>query len=166
MKVRSDYRMDGCIAVEIACAEIYRSLSERFPEAGGLWNVLSGEEKTHAVSLIMGKGGSPEDDVPDISEQHSMPFINEALELARTIKKRLSEGDITLEDALRLSLKLEESAVEGFFWDVFTGEKDPQAVARLKQLIEKKQSHGKKIILFMEERGIVHKSFKPGIPGY
>ncbi len=165
MKVKSDHRIDGCIAVEIACAEIYRSLSERFPEAGALWNELSGEEKDHAVSLIMAQGGSPEDDAPDITDHYAMPFIKEALELVRTIKKRLASGDITLEDALHLSLELEKSAVEGFFWDVFTGENDMQAVARMKHIIEKEQSHGRKIIGFMEGIGIPHRGFKPEIPG-
>ena len=165
MKVKSDHRMDGCIAVEMACADIYRSLSERFPEAWGLWNELSREGKNDAVSLIMAKGGSLEDDVPYVSEHYSMPFIKDTLELVRTIKQRLAGGDITLEDALRLSLELEESAVEGFFWDVFTGEKDTRAAARLKQLIGKEQSHGRKIVLFMEEKGIPHKNFKPDIPG-
>ena len=165
MKVKSDHRIDGCIAVEMACEEIYRRLSERFPEAGGLWNELSGEEKNHAVSLILTKGGGLEDNLPDLSVHHSMPFINEALELARAIKKRMSDGDITLEEALRLSLDLEKSVIEGFFWDVFTGENDMQALARLKQLIEKEHSQGEKIILFMEKQGIAHKSFKPDIPG-
>ncbi len=165
MKVRPDHRIDGCIAIEMACADIYRRLSERFPEAWALWSELSGEEKNHAVTLIMAHGGSPEDDLPDLAEHPSMPFIKEALELVRTIKKRLAEGDMTLEEALGLAVELEESAVEGFFWDVFTGENDLQAVARLKNLIEKEQSQGRKITLFMEERGIPHKSFKPDIPG-
>ncbi len=165
MKVRSDHRIDGCIAIEMACADIYRSLSERFPEAGTLWKELSGEEKNHAVSLIMAQGGNPEGELPDLEEHPSMPFIKEALERARTIKKRLAERDMTLEEALRLALELEESAVEGFFWDVFTGENDLQAVARLKRLIEKERSQGRKITLFMEERGIPHKSFRPDIPG-
>ncbi|MDA8092009.1 MAG: hypothetical protein M0Z61_17530 [Nitrospiraceae bacterium] len=165
MKVKSDHRIDGCIAVEIACAEIYGSLSKRFPEAGVLWNELSGEEKKQSVSLIMAMDGRLEDDMPDIPEHHAMPFIKEALELVRTIKQKLALGDITLEDALHLSLELEESAVEGFFWDVLTGENDMQALASLKQLIETQQAHGKKIVRFMDELGIPHRGFKPDIPG-
>ena len=163
MKVKADQRTEACIAVEIACADIYRGLSERFPEEG-LWQELSSDERNHAVLLQMARGGR-EGELIDFLDRETMPFINEALGCARTFKKRLEADDLTLEDALRMSLELEKSTVEGYFWDALTGETELQAISRFKQLIEKEQSHGKKILNSMTAKGIIaHTGFRPEIP--
>ncbi|MDA8388440.1 MAG: hypothetical protein M0Z58_07270 [Nitrospiraceae bacterium] len=167
MKVKRGRRTEACIAVETACADIYRRLSERFPGAGSLWSRLSVEEEDHKVWLKTAAGG-PEDELDELQvdffERRPMPFINEALECARELKKRLEADDLTLEDALRMSLDLEKNTVEGYFWDVLTGETDSETVAGLKLLIDKEKSHGERLIALMSERGIAHKNFRPEIP--
>ncbi len=162
IKVRADQRAEACIAVAAACADVYTGLSGRFPDEG-LWRELAGAARDRAVWLQTARGGM-EDDLVDYLENESMPFINVALERARALKKRLQDNDLTLEDALTMSLELEKSAVEGYFWDVMTVETQLDAIGRLKQLIEKGQANGRKILGFMTERGIAHKGFRPEIP--
>lgn len=163
MKVKTDRGTEACIAVETACAAVYSELSARFPEAEGLWRELSNDERDHAAWLSANKSGVA-DELIDFFNQESMPFINEALECAKDLKSRIKDNDLNLEDALRMSLELEKNTVEGYFWDVLTGETDMRTVGRLKQLIEKEKSHGRKIAGFMSEKGIIHNSFKPEIP--
>ena len=166
MKVKRDLGTEACMAVEAVCADVYRRLSERFPEAGSLWRTLSAEEEDHALRLESGKAGRENGFLLDFSffDRKSMPFINGAIGCARALKNLLEAGGLTLEDALRMSLELEKNTVEGYFWDVLTGETDSETADWLKQLIGREKSHGERLAAFMSGLGIPHKNFRPEIP--
>jgi rubrerythrin len=107
-------RLDACIAVENTIAEIYVDFGNRFPVAMSFFRVLAKEEENHAAILAIGKefdrvGKLPEDVVPE-----SMPHIHGSLNLIKNVKERIKGREITLKDALEMSLSMEETKVESY----------------------------------------------------
>jgi len=106
--------INGCIKVESAAASIYSKLMQLFPEKQNFWEGLYNDEKEHISFLSDVKSLGLGDEVHKMNLLPTKPMIKEALKLANSINKKISNGSVTFKEALRLTLELEESMVETY----------------------------------------------------
>jgi len=142
-----------CITVENMTAEIYTEFGDRFPDAMSFFRELSKEEENHAAILAIGKefdrrGKLPEDAVPE-----SMPHIDGSLNFIKGVKERIKGREITLKDALEMSLSMEETTVESYVQEILIKETDSRVIKSLQRLLLEERLHIEKITEFMKEQG-------------
>lgn len=104
----------GCIKVESAAASIYSKLIQLFPEEQDFWEGLYNDEKEHISFLSDVKSLGLCDEVQKMNLLPSKPMIKDAVKLANKITNKISNDSITYEEALKLTLELEESMVETY----------------------------------------------------
>jgi hypothetical protein len=147
-------RILACIEVESTAAEIYHLFGKMFPEARQFWYDLAMEEENHASILAIGWGLSRVGRLPEHAVPESLPLIRKSLELAQEIKKKAEAGEVTLKEALEMSVELESAITEKYFSEVMTKETDSSAIEKLQRLVTDTESHIKKIRDFMVEKGL------------
>jgi hypothetical protein len=107
-------KINGCIAMEHAVASIYSAFVNMFPKEKEFWGELLNDETEHASFLIdtanLEDSVIPHTDIPP----PSLPLIVKTLEFANNIKAQLKFGPLSLEEALKEALQLEESMVETY----------------------------------------------------
>ena len=114
-----------CIAVENTVSEIYESFAVKFPEQQVFWKGLAAEEKGHSRQFVVAislKGAAA---LPS-----SMQFAQKALETVRRTKKEaLENANLRLEDAFKIAISIEQTAVECFL-EHMTSEEPDEALKR------------------------------------
>lgn len=106
---------------EESISKLYSVISKRFIEYQNFWEKLADEEMQHAGSIrklllrIQGGLGIVN------SEKFSFSKLSESLADIQEATGRVEEPDFTLQDALSLSLSIEESLLEGKYFEVFIG---------------------------------------------
>ncbi len=105
-------RINGCIAMEHAAASIYSSFVNMFPDEKEFWEGLLNDETEHASFLI--DTSNLEDSIIPHTETPppQLPLIIKTIEFANQMKVGLKFSSVSLEEALKLALQLEESMVE------------------------------------------------------
>ena len=106
---------------EETISKLYTVISKRFFEYQNFWEKLADEEMQHAGSiriLLL----RIQDDLGIVnSEKFSFSKLSESLADIQGTIGRVGEPDFTLQEALSLSLSIEESLFEGKYFDVFVG---------------------------------------------
>ena len=106
--------INKCIKVEKTATYIYKDLMKQFPEHKDFWHSLCNDEIEHASFLRDVKSLKLKDELQKIDLLPSMPTINMALELADKITGKIKSGSASLNEALTMTLELEESMVETY----------------------------------------------------
>lgn len=106
--------INGCLAMEKDVASIYGIFMQLFPEEKYFWEDLYNDEKQHYSWLTDPHFIESIDLLPSKDMLPSMELIDSTLKIASHTIMRIKSNPITLEDALRISLRLEESMVEAF----------------------------------------------------
>jgi hypothetical protein len=146
-------RIDRCIAVETACAEIYHAFSEMFPEARDFWRQLALEEENHATILIVGKGLQRTGKLPEDFMPPSGKALSTVCLKAEVMKRKVRSGKISLSEALEMALSLEKLLCESYFMEMMAMRTDSEALARLQRLHVFTKSHVEKIREFVRSAG-------------
>ncbi len=107
-------RINGCIAIEQAAADIYSAFMGLFPEEKGFWEGLYNDEIDHAALLSEADYLDVFTKLPTRTELPSMLSIENTLEYAQDMSMQIKLSPVSLEGALNIALKLEESIVETF----------------------------------------------------
>jgi rubrerythrin len=140
-------RIEGCIAAETGCAEVYRMFGSMLPEARDFWDELAREEENHAAILAVGRGfqkaGKLTEEVVPVA--FPMANIQGTIDLAREIKAKARDREISMEEALGMALSLEETLCESYFEEVRTNKGDSRFAAALQRLLIHTRSHMEKI---------------------
>lgn len=148
-------RIEGCIAAETACADVYRSFGSLLPETRGFWEELAREEENHAVILAVGRGfqkaGRLSEEVVPVA--FPMAGIQGTLDLARDIKEKTKAREISLGEALDMALSLEETLCESYFEEVRKDKGNSQFASTLQRLLSHTKSHIEKIKEFRLQSG-------------
>ena len=106
--------VNGCIKVEKSSASIYKNLIRKFPEKEDFWKKLLDDEVEHISFLRDVKALGLTDEIKKMDLPPVIPIINETIKLADNITEKIKTGSITFKNALRVTLKLEESIVETY----------------------------------------------------
>lgn len=139
-------RLRSSYALEVLCAEIYEELAGLFPESGELWDSLRKDEEKHAEVLIRGYALEARGMLPEELVYPSSAVIKETVLGAKAMKEMLERGELSsLDEALRMSLSLEESGIEGYLTDVLSKETDSRVIAHFKAILKDEKSHVQKL---------------------
>jgi len=112
--------INGCIKVENSVASIYSNLIQVFPENKGFWESLLNDEREHIAFLTDVKSQGLITEMEKMDIPPSMKVINSTLKMVDKANRRLSDEPISLKNALKLTLKLEESMVEIYTNELIT----------------------------------------------
>jgi hypothetical protein len=106
--------IDGCIQMEQIVASIYSMFMQFFPEEEIFWEDLFRDETVHASWLTDTNFIESIDLLPSNDILPSMKQIENSLRFADNKRVQIKSNPVTMEEALRIALKLEETMVEAF----------------------------------------------------
>jgi hypothetical protein len=149
-------RLRICIAIEASIGEIYGAFAKMFPEATDLWGELKRDEENHASILAIGSRYASLGKLPDFVVPDSLAHMRETLALVDRVKAAIQSKNVSIGEALEMSLKLEQTLEEGYLPDVMRHETGSAIVARLQRLMTDTRSHILKIKDYMNrsDKGI------------
>lgn len=100
--------------MEQTVATIYSIFMKKFPEEKSFWEDLFNDEAQHQSILTSAEYIESIDLLPSKDIVPSIKLIESSLRSAAYAMSTIKSGTVTLEDALRTALYLEESMVEMF----------------------------------------------------
>ena len=103
-----------CIKVEQSATSIYKYMMKQFPEHKDFWQGLFNDEIEHVSFLRDVISLNLKDELHKIDLLPSLPTINMALELADNITGKIKSGPVSLDEALAMTLELEETMIETY----------------------------------------------------
>jgi hypothetical protein len=137
--------IDGCIKVEKSSAYIYKNLMRKFPEMEDFWKNLFDDEVEHLSFLKDVKSLGLTDEMGKIDLPPAMPIINKTIKMTENIKEKIKTGSISLKNALKVTLKLEESIVETYTNKIIANLMSCENTLSYKKLIANEKKHINKI---------------------
>jgi rubrerythrin len=144
--------INGCIKIEKSAASIYKNLMKKFPEEKEFWKRLFDDEVEHSSFFSDVKSLGLIADMQKMDSKPSMPIINAALRSTGSIIKKITKRSLSLEDALKMALKLEETMVETYtnklIAKLLTCENEPS----YKKIISDERKHINKIKNMMKSQ--------------
>ena len=143
-------RLKLCIAIEANIGEIYREFADMFPKARSLWGQLAREEENHASILAVGSRYANLGKLPDYVLPDSLAHMRETLGLVASVRAAAQAKSISINEALEMSLTLEETLEESHLPDMMTRETQSEVVSRLQRLLKDTRSHIVKIKDYMK----------------
>jgi rubrerythrin len=106
--------INGCIAMEKAAELVYSHFMQLFPQEKDFWGDLVKDEIGHASLLIDADNLGLFDKIKLTYAPLSMPLLGKTLKFAENINSQIRFNPVSLEDAFKMALKLEESILETF----------------------------------------------------
>lgn len=150
--------IDGCIAVEHAAASLYATFMDLFPQEKSFWLELHNDEREHASMLSNSTYTEAIDLLPSKDLLPSMEQIESTIDFTRKRNNFIKSNPVTVEEALRTALRLEESMTEIFANELLANllAHDYESLSRKLFMAEK--MHKDKIEDLMIERGFLQLS--------
>lgn len=146
-------RILGCMAVEQASADVYSTLMSIFPGEKDFFEDLYKDELKHSTLFIDGALF----DVFGIEKKQVLPpeldLIRKTIDYAKQMNIRIRTSPVSLDEALKMALTLEESMVESFANEVLAGEE--RIVEGFAEILKDEKRHIEKLRDFMSYRGIL-----------
>jgi rubrerythrin len=149
-------RINGCIAVEEAAESIYRTFVKLFPKERNFWEGLVNDEIDHSSFLKDAASLALINEHPLQAQTPLMPFIVKTLEFTESVKKRIMLNPISLEQALNIALKLEESMVESYANELiadFKADDKESYYINIQKMLNEERGHINKVRNTMIEKG-------------
>jgi rubrerythrin len=137
--------IDGCIKVEKSSAYIYKNLMQKFPETEDFWKNLFDDEVEHLSFLRDVKSLGLTDEMEKIDLLPAMPIINKTIKLTENAAEKIKTGSISLKNALKVTLKLEESIVETYTNKIISHLMSCENKLSYKKIIANEKKHINKI---------------------
>ena len=142
--------LEMALHVETLAEKIYFELGELFPEAKSLFERLTCEESRHADIITINMGFLAVDALPPEFAIDMVPLIEDTLAIASIIEKKIEQKDITLAEALQLSIAMEETGAEAYFQKVLRGESTDNALNYVKRFYQDSMHHAELIRKFKD----------------
>jgi hypothetical protein len=149
-------RIRGCIQIEQTIASIYSDFMNRFPVEKEFWEGLFYDEVEHASFM---NGVDYLKIIPGLPKEVSLPespYIAKTMEYALSVQNQIKFKQFSLEDALKMSLILEESMVETFMNElmVVLNSSDDKSYSRdFEDMLIEERGHVSKIKNMMLNKG-------------
>ena len=144
----------GCLVVELAVASIYSNLMYLFPQKRDFWDDLYKDEKRHISFLIETSDSGSFDEMQTADLGFSMPLLDRTQTFIANISNHIGPGPVSLEDALKMALQIEETKVEAFANELIANLSSADNEAFLQLLMEEK-THIAKVKNMMIEQGFL-----------
>jgi len=145
--------LEMALHVETLAERIYFELSELFPEAKSLFERLMCEESRHADIITINMGFLAVDALPPEFAINMMPLIEDTLAIGALLEKKIERKDITLAEALQLTIAMEETGAEAYFQKVLRGESTDNALNYVKQFYQDSMHHAELLKRFKDSLG-------------
>ena len=143
----------GCVAIEKTVALIYSQFMQLLQEEIDFWVNLYKDEIKHSLFLVEAGTMGLFSDLKDSEMLLTIPLIHKTLSFAEKISARVQSTPVSLEDALKLALKLEESIVETFANDMIAVFSAGENVMSIQKMVAEERQHVDKIRNKMIEKG-------------
>jgi rubrerythrin len=137
--------INGCIKVEKSAASIYKNLMKKFPEKKEFWKNLFDDEVEHASFFKDLKNLGLIDTLQRMDSTPSISIINKTLKSADNIIDKIKGGTLSFNNALKITLKFEESMVEIYTNKVIANLLSCEDKPSHKKLIADERKHMNKI---------------------
>lgn len=137
--------VNGCIKVENAVASIYSNLLQVFPENKEFWEGLLNDEREHIAFFTDVKSQGLITEMEKMDLPPSMNIIQKNLKLLDKVSKRINDEPISMKNALKLALKLEESIVETYTNELIAKLLSCENETSYEELINSEKTHVDKI---------------------
>ena len=149
-------RIRGCIQIEQTVASIYNDFMTLYPAEKEFWEGLFYDEVEHAAFLNDVNYLEMVTELPKEISLAKSPFIEKTMEFALTVKNQIKFKRLSFEEALKLSLILEESMVETFMNElmVVLNNSDDKSYNRdVDKMLIEERGHVSKIKNMMIKKG-------------
>lgn len=143
------HKLDACIKLETAIGETYRALSTMFPEARALFDRLAAEETNHAEILTKSKDLNINGELSEDFIEKLSSLVTEPLVYVQTLKHKIAKKQLSLEEALNFSLKIEQHGSEYYLQATMLKDASEKAVSFLQQFYQANKYHADIIREFM-----------------
>jgi rubrerythrin len=143
--------IDGCIKVEKSSAYIYKNLMQKFPETEDFWKNLFDDEVEHLSFLRDVKSLGLTDEMEKVDLPPAMPIINKTIKMTENATEKIKTGSISLKNALKVTLKLEESIVETYTNKIIANLMSCENKLSYKKIIANEKKHINKIKKMINE---------------
>ena len=143
--------VNGCLVMENAVASIYSNFMQLFSEEKDFWGDLYNDEQKHASFLMEAADQGLFDEINTEDLPLSMPLFDRTRKFVENIMDQIKFNPLSLEEALKIALKLEETLVETFT-NYLIADLSPNRNAILEMFTEEK-SHIDKIKKMMIKKG-------------
>jgi len=147
--------INGCIEIEQAAAHIYGNFMQLFPEERGFWENLADDELSHTRFLLEANRVGMFDDIQRDEMVLSGQIVFNTVAFTRNVKNMITYSPVSLEDAFKIALKLEETMVEIFTNQLITNLSHYQSQSALDQVLTAERSHVDKIRNKMIDSGFL-----------
>jgi rubrerythrin len=154
----SSEKINGCIAIEQAIASIYSTFMKLFPGEKDFWEGLYRDEIDHSSFLQDASSLMIFSELPPQAQPPLVSFIVKTLEFTQNTKKQILLNPISLEDALHIAWKLEETMVETYTNVLITDSKaidDKSYFMDLEKMLFEERGHINKIKNMMIGKGFL-----------
>ena len=141
--------LQGCINVEHSVASIYSNLMQVFPEKKDFWSSLYDDERDHIAFLSDVKSLGLRDDIEKVDLLPTLPMIDKTLRLADDVIEKIKSNSISFQDALSMTLKIEESMVETYTSNIVAKLLSCADESSCEMFITDEKSHVEKIRIMM-----------------
>ncbi len=150
--------INGCLLMEHTVASIYKHFVQLFPEEKEFWDDLYKDEAEHSSSLTNSSYTGMIDLLPSTDLIPSLEHLERNLRFAEERKKFIMANPIDLEQALKISLQLEETMVETFTNDLVANIFADDYESLSNKILLSERAHMDKIKEFMINKGYLHLS--------
>ncbi len=146
--------INGCLMMEEAVASIYGTFIRLFPHEKAFWEDLYKDEKKHSSFLIESTACGIFDGMQETDLGLSMPLLSRTQKYIENVINHIRANPVSLEEALKMSLEIEETTVEIFANELIANLGSSDSNAFLQMLMEEK-THVAKIKNKMIEKGFL-----------
>ena len=143
----------GCVAIEKTVGLIYSQFMQLFPEERKFWENLHKDEIRHSLFLVEAGAVGLFNAFKDSETLLTIPLIHKTLSFAEKISVHVQSNPVSLEDALKIALKLEESIVETFANDMIAVFSSGETKVSIQNMLAEEKEHIDKIRNKMIEKG-------------
>jgi len=147
--------INGCIAMEKAAELVYSHFMQLFPQEKDFWGDLVRDEIGHASFLIDADNLGLFDKLKMTYAPLSMPLLDKTLKFAENINNKIRFNPVSLEDAFKMSLKLEESILETFANNLIGSLLTDPKKSPFDKLLTETRLHADKIRDMMIQKGFL-----------
>jgi len=146
--------IDGCLEIELAVASIYSRFAQLFLQENVFWEDLYNDERGHISFLIEAGESGRFDEMLTEDAGFSMPLIDRTRTFIANESYRIEVNPVSLEDALRMAMEIEQTKVEAFANELIANLSPADNEAFLRILMDER-THVAKIRNMMIRKGLL-----------
>jgi rubrerythrin len=143
-----------CLVTEDVVASIYNRFMQLFPQEKDFWEDLYNDEQKHTSFLTNTADSGKFDEMPIADSGFSMPLLDRTKTFIANIRNQIEFNPVSLEEALKIALKIEETMVEAFTNELMAN-LSPSDESSFHEMLMEEKTHIAKIKNMMIKKGFL-----------